>query len=185
MTMLSPLGRVPDRPVRRRTSRRAWPLLAFILVFAIAAGVVWWRVFTSDSNGKKSNASCSSTSATGTTLDPHDIQLRVYNATNRTGLARKTGAALRARGLNVLVTGNDPTKRKVTGVAEIRHGSTTVPQAKLLLAVIPGATPVPDRRTDAVLDIVLGPKFRALAARSAMDKAIRTLASTTPSASGC
>jgi hypothetical protein len=183
MTMLSPLGKLPKRtPDTHRRGRRAWPMVVFILVFAIAATVVWWRVISSDSQqGKHPSCAASSNSA----LSTHDVQVRVYNSTSRSGLAAGASKDLRSRGLDVIATANDPTTRKVTGVAEIRYGATGSAQAKVLLAALPGATLVRDRRTDATVDVALGPHFHAVAPAAAINGAVKKLTASSSASKSC
>jgi LytR cell envelope-related transcriptional attenuator len=158
-------------------------MVIFIVVFAIAAIAVWWRVITNDDKPKHS-ASCSS-SQSASALTAHDVQVRVYNATTREGLAASVSKQLSGRGLDVITTANDPTSRKVTGVAEIRYGSAGSAQAKLLLSALPGATMVKDRRTDATVDVALGPHFHALASATAIDHAITALKASTTASAHC
>jgi hypothetical protein len=113
------------------------------------------------------------------------VQVRVYNATTREGLAAAVSKQLRGRGLDIIAIANDPTSRKVTGVAEIRFGSTGSAQAKLLQAALPGATMVRDRRTDSTVDIALGPHFHALASTTAIDHAISTLKASATASAHC
>ena len=181
--MLSPLGKVPRRPPSQpKRGRRAWPMAIFIVVFAIAAIAVWWRVITHDDHKPKHSASCSSSQSA---LTAHDVQVRVYNATTREGLAASVSKQLTGRGLDVIATANDPTSRKVTGVAEIRYGSTGSAEAKLLEAAVPGATMVKDRRTDATVDVALGPRFRALAPATVIDHAISALKASSTASAHC
>lgn len=181
--MLSPLGKVPRRaPTQGKRGRRAWPMVIFIVVFAIAATAVWWRVITNDDHKPKHSASCATNQSA---LTAHDVQVRVYNATTREGLAAAVSKQLRGRGLDVIATANDPTSRKVTGVAEIRYGSTGSMQAKLLEAALPGATMVKDRRTDATVDVALGPHFHALASATAIDHAISALKASSTASAHC
>lgn len=183
--MLSPLGKVPRQaPSQPKRGRRAWPMAIFIVIFAIAAIAVWWRVITNDDKHPKQSASCSSSQSTSA-LTAHDVQVRVYNATTREGLAASVSKQLRGRGLDVIATANDPTSRKVTGIAEIRYGTTGSAQAKLLLAALPGATMVPDRRTDASVDVALGPHFHALASTTAIDHAISALKASATASAHC
>jgi len=160
-------------------------MVIFILVFAIAATVVWWRVLTNDGKSGKHPVACASNSKSSG-LSAHDVQVRVYNATEKEGLAAGVSKQLRARGLAVLTTANDPTTRKVRGVAEIRYGVAGAGQAKLLQATLPGATLVRDRRTDATVDVALGPHYHALAKTTVIEHAISQLtASATASAAHC
>lgn len=182
--MMSPLGQVPQRrPPRRRRRRRAWPLVVFILIFAVAAGAVWWRIFSDDSHS--STAACSSSQVSQADLNPHDISVRVYNATNRSGLAGKVTTGLQQRGFVVIATANDPTRRTVTGIAEIRYGSAGAAAAQLVASVVPGATMVSDRRTDAAVDVALGPKFSSLATSADIRAAVRRLRAQPLKPAGC
>lgn len=175
MTMMSPLGRVPQRTQRRRrANRRAWPLVVFILVFAIAAGVVWWRAFHTTST-----TPCP-TARPAPTLTLHTIQVRVYNATQRQNLAASVGHQLQVDGLSVLTIANDPTHRRVAGVGQIRHGPAGRAQARVLAAAVPGAVLVPDRRIDSIVDVALGPHFTRLAPLPAIRRAL-TRVTATPS----
>jgi len=61
-------------------------MVIFIVVFAIAATVVWWRVLTNDGKHGKQPAACASSSKISG-LTAHDVQVRVYNATEKEGLA--------------------------------------------------------------------------------------------------
>lgn len=184
--MMSPLGRVPQGRRTRRRGRRSWPLVTFVLVFTLAAVVVWWRVLNdSPGQGGTSAQGCSSTqAATAADLKYKDVSVRVYNSTNRQGLAGSVGRQLQARGLNVLTMANDPTTRDVHGVAEIRYGDAGTTQAHMIKAMIPGATLVKDSRTDDVIDLALGPKFAKLAGAEAVHKALADLP-TSPSSGSC
>lgn len=176
MTMMSPLGRVPQRtPRRRRANRRAWPLVVFIVVFAVAAGVVWWRAFHTSAK-----TPCPVAKPTPT-LTLHTIQVRVYNATQRSHLAASVGHQLQADGLSVVTVANDPTHQRVAGVAQIRHGPAGRAQARILAAAVPGAVLVSDRRTDSIVDVALGPHFSRVAPLPAIRRALtRVTARPTP-----
>lgn len=185
--MLSPLGQVPQRrPPRRRRHRRAWPLVLFILVFAVAAGAVWWRIFEQDANSAAKAAACASARPTApVNLDPHTIEVRVYNATSRSGIAGVASVGLRQRGFDVVATANDPTHRTVTGIAEVRYGSAGAAGAQLVAAAVPGATLVSDRRSDAAVDVALGPKYHSLATPAAIREALRRLRTPSSPSPGC
>lgn len=168
MTMLSPLGRVPKQPpqqVRRR--RRVLPWLIFVVVFAAAAAVVWSRLISSDDHAQ-ARAACESAHPTPRAVDVHNVQVRVYNATQTTGLAGRVSGGLRTLGFDVVLTGNDTSGRTVTGVGEIRYGQAGARAAALVHAALPGAVLLPDKRTDTVVDIAVGPRFSTLATASAV-----------------
>jgi hypothetical protein len=76
---------------------------------------------------------------------------------------------------------NDPLGKSVKGVAEVRYGPSGAEGAKLLVYYVPGAVLVADQRTDASVDLVLGEKFKTIAAQKAVDTA---LVKPTPIATG-
>jgi len=159
------------RRPRRHRERRYWPILTFIVVFAIVAVVVWWRVLNSPQNAADS-VSCAPTAQA---LAPHAVSVRVYNATDRNKLAAHVSSTLRTLGFSVIATANDPVQRKVTGIGEIRYGSVGGSQAKLVAAALPGAKLVRDTRTDASIDVALGPAFKLVAKSPAVKAASRHL----------
>lgn len=95
-------------------------------------------------------------------LEPVDVDVNVYNATARPGLAANTAAVLRDRGFTVLDVNNAPADDLVTSVAEIRAATAASPQVLLLVQHVPGAVIVPDGRADASIDLVLGDAFTSL-----------------------
>lgn len=94
---------------------------------------------------------------------PRDISVNVYNSTQRKGIANDAAQALRDQQFRVVNVRNDPEKRTVTQVAEIRYGRRTKAQADVLARRFPGAKLVPDERTDGILDVALGEKFTKVA----------------------
>lgn len=185
--MMSPLGRVQRKERSRRRGRRSWPLVTFVLVFTLVAGVVWWRVLndSSTSDGAKSGTCSSAQASTAADLSPKDVSLRVYNSTDRQNLAGSVGKLLQGRGLTVLTMANDPTTRDVHGVAEIRYGESGTAQATYIKALIPGGRMVKDSRTDDVVDLALGPKYTKLATKQAAHQALSRLPSRPTASSGC
>ncbi len=179
MTMLSPLGRVPRRrpPVRRRT-RRPVPALILLLILFVLASVVWWRVLHRASATASAAACPPSTIANALSLDPHKVDVRVYNATNRHGLATQVATLLHGRGFHVLVTDNDPlaASHQVSGVGELRYGPTGAAHAVLLSLEIPGIKLTESPRTDAVVDVALGPGYVTLASATQYAQARQQLA---------
>lgn len=167
MTMLSPLGRVPRRrpPRRPRPGRRPQPAVITISLLLVIAIVVWWRVFH-PSRDTPAGSACAPRPSPGLSkMSTHQVKVRVYNSTDRAGLAGGVSTELRKRGFSIDTTGNDPIRdeRKVTGVGEIRYGSLGAQQAVLLSFQFPGISLVKDTRKDAVVDLALGPKFSKVA----------------------
>ena len=97
------------------------------------------------------------------TLSPADVTINIYNTTDRQGLARSTASELRDQGYLVATVSNDPLHRAVTGVAEIRYGTSGAGAAKLAATLVPGAALQRDGRPDSSVDLILGSRFRALA----------------------
>jgi hypothetical protein len=157
--------------VRRR---RLWPFAVFLLVVLLAAGTVWWRVLRADDR-EQLRAACLSAHPTQPVLTLRAVEIRVYNATDRQGLAAQTSTTLRSDGFTVITIANDPTNRKVTGAGEIRYGPAGARKAALVEAAFPDATPVTDKRTDDTIDVALGPKFTRAAAPTAIEAELARL----------
>jgi hypothetical protein len=113
-----------------------------------------------------------------TALAPAQVKVNVYNATSRSGLAAKTAAEVRKRGFRVATVANDPLGKDVGTAAEVRYGRSGTASSVLVIKLVKGAKAVPDRRTDASVDLVLGDKFKALVA--APKKGAPTPTPTTP-----
>jgi LytR cell envelope-related transcriptional attenuator len=174
MTMLSPLGRVPPRrpPVRRRT-RRPVPALVLLVALFVLAAVVWWRVLHRGPEGSTAAACSGGSRPAVLSLDPRRVKVRVYNATERAGLARSVADQLRKRGFSIAATSNDPLAgtRTVSGVGELRYGSLGVDAAELLSWQLPGIRLAEDPRTDGIVDVAVGPSYRRLATAAQVNQA--------------
>ena len=152
----------PDAPPRAQYTmrlRRALPALVFLLVLCVLAGITWMRVL--DRVGGRTQAAACGTAA----VTSSRIQVRVYNATAREGLARKVAGQLIGRGYAIVGTDNDPLAgiRPVEGSAEVRYGPAGAKQAAQVRRQVPGAALYRDARQGSVVDLVLGEKFRRLA----------------------
>jgi len=187
MTMLSPLGRVPRQrpPVRRRT-RRAGPALVLLLALSMLAILVWWRVLHRGPVGSAASACPASSAAAVLSLDPRRVEVRVYNASGRAGLARSVAVQLHQRGFSISATSNDPLAdiRPVTGVGEVRYGTQGATQAELVSWHFPGVRKAEDPRTGAVVDVAIGPGFHRLATAAQIAEEKQAAAKAAPS-SGC
>lgn len=152
----------PDAPPRARYTmrlRRSLPALVFLVVLCALAGLTWLRVIDRV-DARAAAAACGGTANS----DPDKVQVRVFNATAREGLAKRVAALLNSRGYAVLSTDNDPLAgiRPVAGTAEVRYGAAGAKQAAQVRRQVPGATLYQDARPDAVVDLVLGEKFSRL-----------------------
>jgi LytR cell envelope-related transcriptional attenuator len=174
MTMLSPLGRVPrQRPVGPRRTRRPVPALILLVALSVLTLVVWWRVMHRGSDEAAAQGCQSVPTLAAIALDPRTVKLRVYNATDHVGLAKKVADALRKRGFSIGATSNDPlgSSRKVQGVGELRYGPGGANQALLTSLYFPGIKLSQDPRTDKVVDVAIGPGYRAVATAAQVTQA--------------
>jgi hypothetical protein len=190
MTALSPMGRVPQRrpvPPRVKPHRRPGPWLAFLSVLIVLAVVVWWRVLGADTKNNSTTGCTPKIDQSVTAMDHRTVKVRVYNATDRKGLAKQVTDALRKRRFSILVSSNDPLHdtRQVTGIGEIRYGSAGAKQALLLSFWFPGIQLVPDPRTDAAVDLAVGPTYRTLATDAQVRKAEAAAVDAPPTGEGC
>ena len=94
-------------------------------------------------------------------LKPGDVSVNVYNATKRAGLASAASKTAIDRGFKVKAVGNDPKKAVVKQNAQVRFGPDGEASAKLVIAHVPGAVAVNDKREGDTVDLVLGNKWKA------------------------
>ncbi|HJX44991.1 MAG TPA: LytR C-terminal domain-containing protein [Geodermatophilus sp.] len=151
-------------PARPRRDRRPVGPLVFLLVLALAALGVWWKVLADEgARAEADEAACATAAEAPPSLDPSTVSIRVFNATDRAGLANEVAAALQQRGFVVDEIANDPSDREVTGTGEVRHGPRGGDAARFVALFLPGAGSFQDTRADARVDLVVGPDFTELA----------------------
>jgi hypothetical protein len=151
-------------PVRPRSGRRPLPPLIFLLVLALAAAGVWWNVLRVEKQeAAEKEEACEVVEEAPAALDPATVNLRVFNATETSGLATTVAEAFRARGFVIDEVANDSSGREVTGVGELRHGPRGTEAAEFVELYIPGAGDFLDTRATAQVDVVVGPEFTTLA----------------------
>ena len=157
----------PPRAHYRMRLRRAIPGLCLLLGLAVLAGVTWLRVLERVEAGASADAA-----GCAAVPDPNKVQLRVYNASAREGIARAVGTQLVDRGFVVLAVENDPLSgvRLVEGTAEIRFGPGGAKWAESVRRQVPGATFYRDAREGRVIDVVIGERFRRLATPAELKK---------------
>ncbi len=164
MSMFTPAG-VGGRGPARRGRRRSWPvlLLAAVLVIGLTGAGWWlWQRDTDDAVATADRTPCPKPTAPPAAVPPGKVTVNVYNATDRRGLAARVATQLRKRGFKVVKVDNDPLDRRVTGLAEVRHSEPGAGAARTVVAQVGTVVAVPDQRTDASVDLVLGAGFRAL-----------------------
>ncbi|HHU08774.1 MAG TPA: LytR C-terminal domain-containing protein [Intrasporangiaceae bacterium] len=139
---------------RRRQRRTA---ITMLLTLLLLFGAFWWawaymRDGEAESGGKTTESGC---------IDAKAATFNVYNATNRSGLARSAADALTAAGFKVGKVANDPERKKLPGHVEIRFGPAGKPYAtsfKQDYGQSVSMTPV--ERDGSTLDVVLGDAFQ-------------------------
>ncbi len=141
----------------RRRRRRSWTTL---LILVLGLFFAFWYAYSYYRNAPTQAASPRPTCTT--TAPTRPVTLNVYNATNRTGLARATADALARRGFVLGNVANDPLHRPVKAAAEIRYGPGGAAALARVKALVTGAVVVKDARRTADLDLVLGNGFTAL-----------------------
>ena len=111
--------------------------------------------------------------------EEQDVKINVYNATDKPGLASEMKNEFSNRKFKVLKSGNDPVKKPVTKVAQLRYGPKSVGAAWLLRAYfLNEADPQFDiKRTDDVVDVVMGTAFKQLATTTEVHQALAQLGS--------
>ena len=127
--------------------------------------------------------SCPKPSPVASAVAPSRVKVNVYNATDRRGLAARVAGRLERRGFKVAKIDNDPLMRTVTGVAEVRNSTAGVGAARTVAAQVGTVVAVPDKRTDASVDLVLGAAFTGLVTPAEAASALSP--SPSPTRSGC
>ena len=128
MSMFTPAGVGGGRGRGRAVVRRVLAVVLVLLIVAAVVGVAWQfaQREPSDEVSSRPKASCPEPEAAASekapipVVPPEKVKVNVYNATSRGGLASDTAKALKRRGFRIGKVANDPTKRKVTGEAEVR-----------------------------------------------------------------
>jgi hypothetical protein len=164
-----------ERALRRRHKHERQAVVFGVLIAALAVGGLGAvAVFTGGIEGPFSRPFTTKAPEAAPSLVPPpcppdgtlpvayaQVQVQVFNATDRAGLAADTAAALTARGFAVLGTGNSPSP--VFGAARISFGAAGVPAAYTLAAHVGGGTIlVLDNRQDATVDLAVGPDWVSL-----------------------
>lgn len=162
------------RKVRRRRKRERQAVifgavLAGLATVGLGATAVWTggmdspvaREFTTISPSPTVDATAPPCVPADTRPVPYgDIEVNVFNATSRAGLAGSTADLLGQRGFAIASTDNYGLRLR--GTARIGFGAQGIAKAYTLAAHFPGAELVYDGRTDDVVDVALGTSFAEL-----------------------
>lgn len=182
-----------ESPIRReKPGRPTWLVVLLVVVgvlvvVGIGYGVV--SLIRGSSDSSAADAADPTPSPCVTTLvtpaevlpKPAKVKVNVYNATSTSGLASKTANALEDRGFQVGRVANDPVRKPIPGVAQIRFGPKAEPAAQLLLLYVPGAELVELDRKGRNVDLATGDGFTGIAPQAEVDA---QLAVPSPVASG-
>jgi LytR cell envelope-related transcriptional attenuator len=111
--------------------------------------------------------------------DAKDIKIRVYNSTNRPGLAAEVANDFKNRQVQVVKQGNSG--KAVPGVAVLRYGPKAVGAAWLLRAYFldEATTEFDIARKDEVVDVVIGTRYKQLATTTEVNQALAQLGNPT------
>src|SRR5690349_12873541 len=174
-----PAGRDPQT---RRRRRQAWTfatLVSLVLVtgfVALGQAMRWWTI------GGETTRSVRLPCPSETAADPDQVTLRIYNATDRFGLARTVAREFQARGFTVAAIGNDASGQVYQQPAIVRHGAAGKLAARSVAAQVVGPVSVQqDGRDTKSVDLVLGRGYQAMVPRPQASKAIAPV----PTPVGC
>ncbi|MCA1780740.1 MAG: LytR C-terminal domain-containing protein [Dermatophilaceae bacterium] len=158
---------------KRRRQRRTAVTLLLTLLFLF--GAFWWAwSYIRDDGGGVAAGTAPTASPTAPATptatcvaanDPKTVTINVYNATNRSGLARSSADQLEGAGFTLGSVANDPEAQQVEAALQLRHGPEAEPFATAFKEYYqPTVELVPVEREGTALDLVLGNAFEDLAA---------------------
>jgi hypothetical protein len=212
MSMLTPPGMggkkyriTGDRYPRMRRPRHRRRIALTILAAVCALGLIGWGtlqlidVFGGKGStaqaapGKKkcrktdAAARSDAAPAAGKPLPkPAALTVNVFNATERSGLAKRTADELKKRGFKIGKIGNAPAAydKKIKGSAILLGPATAADgPLKVLGTQLAGAQQKTDARKGADLDLIIGTGFKNLAAPHDADKSLAVLTHPSPAPS--
>ncbi len=153
-------GRTAEARTRRR--RTSLTILIVLLILFFAAWYAMSYLQAEDTQAAPSTTTSSTSSSTAPCPEPADVQVNVYNATNRAGLAAEVATDLRARGFDVKTVANDPKRAQLTGPGQLRYGSAGAKGAERVLGHVGNFERQIDERQRPSVDVVLGPQYEQL-----------------------
>ncbi|MGO4188278.1 LytR C-terminal domain-containing protein [Pseudarthrobacter sp. TAF60_1] len=162
----------PDDPVRLR--RRVVHGVVLVLLLGLIAGAIITALAIINGHIKLPTPAASEEprstcpSATFDYTPPERINLNVFNATSRPGLARTVADELLARKFVVGNVAN--TEAGYRGVAAVVSGAAGQSAAFTVQRNVPGSDYFQDGRTDASVDVILAGDYKELAAADRVDQ---------------
>lgn len=159
------MSHVVESAASRRHRRNRRTAVILVILVAALAGAFYYAASYMNRPNTPAASGCPTADITAgavTALSPGQVTVNVFNATTRAGLAADTAKNVKARGFVVATVSNDPAKKKIDGVGEVRFGPNGKAGADLVVALLNGASPQQDTRADASVDLVIGNGFKAL-----------------------
>lgn len=150
-------GESSEARARRRRSAITFSLVILLLFFA-----AWYALSYIRADQDRAPTPTTSSPTSTCSLTPKEVEVNVYNATDRDGLAAQVAKSLRDRGFDVKTVANDPKRAELTGRGELRHGEAGTPGAELVDDHVGSFAMKVDERTRTSVDVVLGPTFETL-----------------------
>ncbi|MGW1890442.1 LytR C-terminal domain-containing protein [Streptomyces sp. NPDC002004] len=186
-----------DKYPRMRRPRRRGRIVFAVVASVAALGVIGWGtlqlidVFTGGSTTKAGGHGCAKPAPKNTVAalaakprpKPGDITVNVYNATQRSGLAKLTADELKKRGFAIGDVGNAPEQfdKKLKGVGILLGPKTSMDTALPVLGTqLAGAELRTDTRAGNKVDLILGDAFKELSKKDDADKAMTALSEPAP-----
>lgn len=164
----------PDEPIDEyepaptHTWRHVRTAVTLLVLVGFVIGAAWYSWDNVMNPGDDDDVAGSPTMCpTGAPTDapaPEEIELNVYNATGRNGLAQQVASQMSDRGFIILDVANDPQDSTIEGTAEIRSHPDRENAAGLVASMVPDAELVADERDSDAVDLVLGDSFEELTA---------------------
>lgn len=210
MSMLTPPGmggkkyRVTgDKYPRMRRPRHRRRIILTIAAAACALGLAGWGTLQLiDVFGGRSNTAqaaqdkkhCQDSAKTDAAQAkpavqkppaPGTLTINVYNATPRSGLAKRTADELKKRGFKVGKVGNAPAAydKKIKGAGILLGPKAADGPMKVLATQLAGAEQKTDGRKGTDLDLIIGDTFKELATPQAAAKSLSLLTRPSPAPS--
>ena len=163
---------------RRRRERRSIAILIFCGLLVLG-GVAFATAFMARTP-KTTSAACPGGSASAHVPETKKFITNVYNAGGQKGAAGNAAEALRTHDFSVGVVGNDPYRKKIDGVGEVRFGPDGKANAERYVSkYAPGANLVEDGRDGSTIDVVVGPTFPTIQPAPQTESATPTCVPTT------
>lgn len=155
-----------DLEPRPRRFRRLRTAVTMLVLLGLVAGATWyaWQTITEPTDTDDEPVVTTPACAVPVPEDPppaDEISVNVYNGTDRSGLANQVAREMREIGFVTLDVANDPLRRSVTGVAEIRAAAQDE-NVTYVMSQFPGSVFLADERQDDTIDVVLGQAFEAV-----------------------